>query len=496
MPDKHELGLLLKSSVPLVCIETRDEPTVLRLLTDIAIGASANQHRPLFRWSVTDGLQRIDIELAPQPLNSEPTDVLGHIRAITTPGIYCLLDFHPYLNDPLHVRKIKDICIAFAKNGSKLVLISASISLPDDLQHFSASYQMSFPNEQRRKQIVQDIAREWRDQNGGQSVRSDRRALDMLVRNLAGLSTGDVKRLARNAIADDGVIDDSDIEQVMQAKYKLLNNDGVLSYEYDTAKFAELAGMRRLKDWIRKRRRVFVGESDNAALDPPKGVLLIGVQGCGKSLAAKATAGALGTPLLRLEFGSLFNKYHGETERNLREALQMAGTMAPCVLWIDELEKGLAGRDDSSGTAQRVLGTFLTWMAERQPGVFIVATANEIERLPPELVRKGRFDEIFFVDLPASDIREEILSIHLRRRGFPCDTIALPEVAAATDRFSGAELEQLVVSAFYAADAEQQTLSTAHLIEEASKTRPLAVVMREGIDRLRAWASARTVPAD
>ena len=355
---------------------------------------------------------------------------------------------------------------------------------------------MSFPNEQRRKQIVQDIAREWRDQNGGQSVRSDRRALDMLVRNLAGLSTGDVKRLARNAIADDGVIDDSDIEQVMQAKYKLLNNDGVLSYEYDTAKFAELAGMRRLKDWIRKRRRVFVGESDNAALDPPKGVLLIGVQGCGKSLAAKATAGALGTPLLRLEFGSLFNKYHGETERNLREALQMAGTMAPCVLWIDELEKGLAGRDDSSGTAQRVLGTFLTWMAERQPGVFIVATANEIERLPPELVRKGRFDEIFFVDLPASDIREEILSIHLRRRGFPCDTIALPEVAAATDRFSGAELEQLVVSAFYAADAEQQTLSTAHLIEEASKTRPLAVVMREGIDRLRAWASARTVPAD
>ncbi|MEN7342525.1 MAG: AAA family ATPase [Pseudomonadota bacterium] len=496
MPDKHELRLLLNSSTPMICIETRDEPTVLRLLTDIAVNTSANLHRPLFRWSVTDGLQRIDIELAPQPLNSEPGDVLGHIRASNTPGIYCLLDFHPYLNDPTLVRRLKDICLAFDTPRNKLVLISAGIKLPDDLRHYSATYQLAFPTEEKRTEIVQQIAREWRQENGGRSVKSDRRALTMLVRNLAGLSEADVRRLARNAIADDGVIDHLDIENVMQAKYKLLNNDGLLSYEYDTARFTEVAGLSKLKDWIQKRRRTFLGETARPGLDPPKGMLLIGVQGCGKSLAAKATAGALGTPLLRLEFGSLFNKYHGETERNLREALTLAETMAPCVLWIDELEKGLSGREDTTGTAQRVLGAFLTWMAERKPGVFVVATANEIKKLPPELIRKGRFDEIFFVDLPKREVREEILAIHLKRRGCNPDLIDLPVVAKATKHFSGAELEQLVVSALHAADADDSALTTQHLVAESEATSPLAVVMAERISELRQWAERRTVAAD
>lgn len=496
MPDKHELGLLLNSGVPLICIESRDEPAVLKLLTEIAINAGTSQHRPLFRWSVTDALQRIDIELAPQPLNSEPADVLKHIRAVDTPGLYCLLDFHPYFTDPLLVRKIKDICIAFSQRNSKLIMISAKLELPDDLRHFSANYSLSFPNEAKRQEIVQEIARAWRSENGGRSVKSDRRALDLLVRNLAGLSHADVRRLARNAIADDGVIDQNDIQKVMQAKYELLNSEGLLSYEYETSRFTSVAGMRNLKDWINKRRKVFVGENTRPGLDPPKGLILIGVQGCGKSLAAKATAGALGTPLLRLEFGSLFNKYHGETERNLRESLAMAETMAPCVLWIDELEKGLSGKEDSSGTAQRVLGSFLTWMAERKSGVFVVATANDIERLPPELIRKGRFDEIFFVDLPTSDIRKEILSIHLRTRGFNVDLIDLSAVADATEQFSGAELEQLVVSAFYTADTDNKALATTHLLEEAKGTQPLAVVMSEKVSALRDWAASRTVNAD
>ncbi|MFK8053296.1 MAG: AAA family ATPase [Woeseiaceae bacterium] len=495
MPDKHELGLLLNACVPLICIESRDEPTVLKLLTDIAISGSAGQHRPLFRWSVTDGLQRIDIELAPQPLNSEPADVLGHIRAVDKVAFYCLLDFHPYFNDPLLVRKLKDICIAFSRTGSKLILISAKLSLPDDLKHYSARYALKFPDENRRTRIVNDIARDWRDSNGGKAVKSDRKALSLLVRNLSGLSVADVQRLARNAIADDGVIDHNDIQNVMEAKYKLLNKDGLLSYEYETSHFAEVAGMHSLKEWISKRRRVFSGESARPGLDPPKGVILIGVQGCGKSLAAKATAGALGTPLLRLEFGNLFNKYHGETERNLRESLAMAETMAPCVLWIDELEKGLSGRDDTTGTAQRVLGAFLTWMAERKPGVFVVATANEIERLPPELIRKGRFDEIFFVDLPDEKVRAEIVRLHLIRRGLPEQQIDISKVANQTPDFSGAELEQLVVSAFYSADADEQALSTQHLLEEIARTQPLAVVMRENVERLRDWAASRTVAA-
>ncbi|MEL7310188.1 MAG: AAA family ATPase [Pseudomonadota bacterium] len=495
MSDQRELGLLLRGRIPLIAIDSRNEKGILDLLVEQAVQNARGDYIPLFRWSVTDGLQRLDIALEPQPLNSQPTDVLAHIRAVQKPGYYVLIDFHPYLKDPLHVRKIKDICLSFEENGGKLILLSPGLDMPEELRHFSVQFEMRFPDEEQRTRIVQEAAREWRDRSG-RNVTSDRRAIQMLVRNLAGLCQTDVHRLAYNAIADDGVIDCSDVRDVMQAKYELLNRDGVLTFEYDTAQFSSVAGLRRLKQWLVARRAAFMATTPPPGLDQPKGVLLLGVQGCGKSLAAKATAGALGTPLLRLEFGALFNKYHGETERNLRESLKLAGTMAPCVLWIDELEKGLSGGNDTTGTSQRVLGAFLTWMAERQPGVFVVATANDITALPPELVRKGRFDEIFFVDLPADDVREEILNIHLRRRGAEPDSIETAKIAEATHGFSGAELEQLVVSAFYSAHADDTQPATEHLLREVELTSPLSVVMEEQISELRNWAAGRTVAAD
>lgn len=495
MSNRNDLGLLLRGRVPLIAIRSRDEQGILKLLIEEAISQGGNHYTPLFRWSVTDGLQRLDIALEPQTLNSQPTDVLGHIRASGKPGYFVLLDFHPYLKDPLHVRKIKDICIRFQENGGKIILLSPELDVPAELQHFAVGFEMSVPDEEARTRIVQEAAREWRDRSG-KNVSSDRRAIQMLVRNLAGLCQTDVKRLAYNAIADDGVIDTNDVRNVMEAKYELLNRDGVLTFEYDTARFNTVAGMRRLKQWLSARRAAFIAETPPPGLDQPKGVLLLGVQGCGKSLAAKATAGALGCPLLRMEFGALFNKYHGETERNLRESLKLATTMAPCVLWIDELEKGLSGSTDTTGTSQRVLGTFLTWMAERQPGVFVVATANDITALPPELVRKGRFDEIFFVDLPEADVRREVLKIHLSKRGANPDNIDLGRVAELSEGFSGAELEQLVVSAFYAAHAENAALCTDLLTREIDNTSPLSVVMAEQIEGLRQWADGRTVPAD
>jgi SpoVK/Ycf46/Vps4 family AAA+-type ATPase len=225
-------------------------------------------------------------------------------------------------------------------------------------------------------------------------------------------------------------------------------------------------------------------------------MLLIGVQGCGKSLAAKATAGIFGLPLLRLDFGNLYDKYHGETERNLRESLKMADVMAPCVLWIDEIEKGLAGRGGETGTTQRVLGSFLTWLAQKHSQVFVVATANDISALPPELVRKGRFDEIFFVDLPNSGIRELIAEIHLKNRGQQLDLFDLAQIATATEGFSGAEIEQAIVSALYAAHAQKKSLATAHVLAEIVRTKPLSVVMAEKIELLRRWANGRTVACD
>lgn len=220
------------------------------------------------------------------------------------------------------------------------------------------------------------------------------------------------------------------------------------------------------------------------------------MQGCGKSLAAKATAGVFGAPLLRLDFGALYNKYHGETERNLRESLKTADVMAPCVLWIDEIEKGLAGRGGETGTAQRVLGSFLSWMAEKDREVFVVATANDISALPPELVRKGRFDEIFFVDLPNPEIRASILAIHLENRGQSAADFDLGTLAAAMHEFSGAEIEQAVVSALYTSHANKKPLSTAYLLSEIQATQPLSVVMAEKIGSLRQWAAGRTVACD
>jgi SpoVK/Ycf46/Vps4 family AAA+-type ATPase len=326
-------------------------------------------------------------------------------------------------------------------------------------------------------------------------VQTTNKALDLLVRNLGGLTATDARRLAAKAINDDGAIDESDIPEVMRARYELLGRDSPLSFEYETARFSEIGGMRRLRQWLEVRKSFFVG-SAQSQLDPPRGVLLLGVQGCGKSLAAKAAAGIFGTPLLRLDFGVLYNKYYGETERNLRKALETAEVMAPCVLWMDEIEKGLAVGDEDDGLARRILGTLLTWLSERRKPVFVVATANDIARLPPEMVRKGRFDEIFFVDLPSSANRSEILKIHLSKRSLDPGQFNLEVLSEATGGFSGSEIEQAIVSAMYTAHAQGRLLMQADLLAEIRQTRPLSVVMAEKVAELRDWAAARTVPCD
>lgn len=496
MDRRQDLEIILRSRTPIIVIESRDESRVLRLLQSITIQSSSNEYLPLFRWTVTDGLQRLDIDLAPQLINSEPADVLRHIRAVSKAGIYVLLDFHPFLDDPVHVRLIKDICIHYRKVARQLVLISHRVTLPHELEAFSARVDMALPSEQERKRIIEGVADEYSRENSGAKVQVDPRAYELLVRNLAGLTYSDTERLARNAIYVDGAITRSDLPGVMQAKYELLNRGGALQFEYDTARFSDVGGLTRLKTWLSQRKSAFRRDKDAAHLDPPKGILLIGIQGCGKSLAAKATAGIFGAPLLRLDFGALYDKYHGETERKLRESLKTADVMSPCVLWIDEIEKGIAGRGGETGTTQRVLGTFLTWMAEKTSPVFIVATANDISALPPELVRKGRFDEIFFVDLPDLKVRASILAIHLTNREQRLGNFDIEALATAMDGFSGAEIEQAVVSGLYAAHAMRAPLGSAHILTEIEQTKPLSVVMQERVSALREWADGRTVPCD
>jgi SpoVK/Ycf46/Vps4 family AAA+-type ATPase len=491
----HELAVLLRSRTPIIVIETQDETRALRLLAELSIKLARQKHQPMFQWTITDGLRRLDVDMGgAQHHNSPPNQVLKHIRSSSVPGIYVLVDFHPFLAEPEHVRLLKDIALSYEKAPRTIILMSHQLTLPPELEHFSARFELAMPGREERRDLIERIAREWVAQNPGQRVNADRRALDLLVENLAGLSTSDTTRLARKAIFDDGALNAADLPSIMQAKYQLLNRGGVLAYEYDTARFADVAGLENLKHWLQQRKPAFDGTAPN--LDRPKGVLLLGVQGCGKSLAARAAAGTFGVPLLRLDFAAIYSKWHGESERNLRETLKTAELMSPCVLWVDEIEKGVATGDGDSGVSRRALGAFLTWLAEKKTATFVVATANDIAALPPELIRKGRFDEIFFVDLPRPDIRARILEIHARKRNVTLTPEELQKLAAQSEGFSGAELEQAIVSALYGAHARQSTAGFADVLQEIRTTRPLSRIMAERVAELRAWAQDRTVSAD
>ncbi|MEE8542241.1 MAG: ATPase, partial [Gammaproteobacteria bacterium] len=303
MNDRRDLELVLRSGVPIVVVETVAEGRFLEMLRQLVVESPAENYRPLFRWSVTDGLQRVDLDLEPQRFNIEPADVLRHIRAVKQPGLYALLDFHPYLEDPVNVRLLKDIAVNGAKTGKSILLISHEIELPAEIRNFSAHFKMKLPSAAQRKKTIEALIAEHRKQNPAREVTVDPEALDLLVRNLRGLTLADTARLARYAIYDDDAITASDVQAVMRAKYELLKQRGVLSYEYDTAAFGDVAGFRHLKVWLNQRKLAFSSNRPEK-LDPPKGILLIGVQGCGKSLAAKAAAGVFGVPLLRLDFGT------------------------------------------------------------------------------------------------------------------------------------------------------------------------------------------------
>ncbi|MGD8525242.1 MAG: AAA family ATPase [Thioalkalispiraceae bacterium] len=490
MNDSHDLQLLFNSHIPIIYIETREELRALELIKQLRFQLGLTG----YKWTITEGLVNLGMSLAMDAELDEPAKALSHIKQANQPGIYVLVDFHPYLNDPVHVRLIKDIALQYDVAGKTLVFISHQLAMPEELQAYSANFEMNLPGKKTIKQIVKDTADKWSSLHAGNKVKADKQAYEILVNNLAGLTSADVRRLANKAIFDDGAIEHSDIPGVMKAKYDMLNKDGILHFEYETEKFSDVGGFRNLKQWLEKRQAAFIEES--SILDRPRGVLLLGIQGCGKSLAAKAVAGVWGVPLLRFDLGAMYNKYHGETERNLRETLNSAEVMAPCVLWIDEIEKALSSSDSDGGTSKRVLGNLLTWMAENKNRVFIVATANDIEALPPELIRKGRLDEIFFVDLPNMKTRMNIFEIHLRKRDEKPVNFDIALMAKKAEGFSGAEIEQAVVSALYTAHTSQRPLTDKDLVAELEMTRPLSVVMKEKIDYLRDWASERTVAAD
>lgn len=491
--DLNDLNVLLDTRVPILVIESNEEPRVLEMITRLAVKRAS----PLYTWSITEGLGRLGFGSGVETETSpDATAVLRHIKEERQPGIYVLCDFHPYLDgEPLNIRLLRDIAMQHDKLGHTIVLLSYRLKVPDELHRYIARFELSMPSDQQLMSLIREEANNWSRGQRGKPVRSDSKTFERLVTNLRGMTLADARRLVRGAIFDDGAISESDLPHVNRAKFDLMDMEGVLSFEFDTTKFSEVGGLNKLKDWLLQRAPFVRGEI-KGNLDPPKGIMLLGIQGSGKSLAAKAVAGLWSLPLLRLDFGALYNKFYGETERNLREALKLADMMSPCVLWLDEIEKGIATAQNDDGISQRLLGTLLTWMAEHESMVFIVATSNDIARLPPELVRKGRLDEIFFVDLPDANVRSEIFRIHLARRGEDPARFNLAELARVTEGFSGAEIEQAVVSAMYHVAAMHERLEETHIAQAVAGTNPLSVVMAERVAELRAWAQGRCIFAD
>ncbi|MGH7980968.1 MAG: AAA family ATPase, partial [Limisphaerales bacterium] len=336
----RDLEALIRSRAPIIVVESNEEPQVVGMARQIG---QKLQLKP-FRWTATEGLQALNPSDQPRQSVQKSLEVLNYIKTSAHSCLFMLLDFHPFIEDTLHVRSLKDIALTYEKHYSTVVLVGYVVRMPEELRPFTSYFKLPLPLPGELRQIVHEVAAEWGAANGNRDVQTTNKTLDLLVRNLAGLTVTDARRLALKAINDNGVISDTDLPEVMRAKYELLGRDSVLSFENETARFAEIGGMKRLRNWLELRKSYFLNETPDE-LDPPRGILLLGIQGCGKSLAAKAAAGIFGCPLLRLDFGVLYNKYYGETERNLRKALETAEVMAPCVLWMDEIEKGISVQD-------------------------------------------------------------------------------------------------------------------------------------------------------
>jgi hypothetical protein len=487
----HELKTLVLSYHPVIAIETLEEQRVEEVLRLVA----ERLRMPLFEWSVAHGLGQADGRTL-VPNTNDPGTLLRHLVEIKVPGIFLLRDFSRHLDQATVARQFRELAQRFGEQRSSLVLTGDPIDLPREIAHRAVFLPFAPPGPAELGAVVRAVVKSL-----GPSSRPD---LDLgsdereaLIRALQGMTLNQARQAVAYAILEDGVLSAADIGRITARKARMIEDGGLLEYFPEQDNRHQIGGFARLIAFVE---RAQVGFSDAARalnLDPPRGILIVGVQGCGKSLAAKVVARTWRLPLLKLDAGRLYDKYVGETERNFRRAVALAESMAPAVLWIDEIEKGLApGGSDSAdgGVSRRIFGSFLTWMQEKSRPVFVVATANDLSLLPSEMLRKGRFDEIFFVDLPSAEERRAILEIHLGLRRQDPAAFDLAEVVSLTDGFSGAELEQVVVGALYRALHERVSPTAALLLDEARATVPLSVSRAEALAELREAARGRFVP--
>lgn len=487
MDNVADLRALLHSPHRLVLAESDDERRLLGVLRSQA----AELGHDVWRWSTTRGLAKDGY--GPQFQTQDIHVALDFCQDVRLPAVFVFADGHHMLEDPRIVRHVKETAQNL-RPAQTLLLTAPSHDVPPELASEATVWTLRPPDETELRSLITRTVRDLRARNFPVDLGGD--DIDRLVRDLRGLSTTQAERIIQKATYDNGVFDRDDLPAIRAAKAEIFTQGGILELiEADTGTLDDVGGLSELKSWLALRHRAHEPRAREMGIDPPKGVLLTGIPGTGKSYVAKTLARTWDLPLVLLDPARLYSKYIGETEKRLSAALAAVDGLAPAVLWIDEIEKGFATDSGDSGTSERLLGTFLRWMQDRQASVFIVATANDVSKLPPEFLRRGRFDEIFFVDLPSSADRAAIFELHLRRRGYSGSHVRLDDVVEASEAFSGAEIEAAIVGALYRSLETGQDLDTGMVLEELKATVPLAHARAEDIQALRAWAATRAVTA-
>jgi SpoVK/Ycf46/Vps4 family AAA+-type ATPase len=500
MVNVERFARLLRTGHPCIRIADPAEPEVMSIIREV----TDEQRLTRWCWSLPRGLYDDTIRDARAEDDSNaPVAAMAALARL--PGRFCavMFDLAPHLRDGekdavAARRLLRELIFHFEQTGSHLILLDGGDALPWDVKQVSTPLEILPPDDKKLRKIVKETFNTLLERDRGR-FKADKDAVDPIVRNLRGLTVRQARRVVSEAILEDNVLDQRDITAVLTAKRNLLQDSGLLQYVDVPVSLDEIGGMRNLKVWLARRREALSEKAQQFGIKPPRGVLMLGVQGAGKSLSAKAVATAWQRPLLRLDVGSLFDKYIGETERRLRDTLRQAERMAPIILWIDEIEKAFASAAAQSadgGVSKRMFATLLTWMQDHTAPVFLIATANDIDALPPELLRKGRFDEIFFVDLPRLEARHQILTIHLQKRGRDPKAFDVDSLAEAAEGYSGAEIEQAVAAALIDAYSAREEVGTAHVLAAIRASKPLSEQMAEKIAQLRQKWAPRCVPAD
>ncbi|MEM7537746.1 MAG: AAA family ATPase [Chloroflexota bacterium] len=494
---KEELNIYIRARYPLLWVVTPEEERALNEIEALA----KEQKKTLFYWSSTTGQSN---PAKPKDVDVSKRDPLVLLSSIfdhdkKDGAIWVLRDFHPYLKDNNVIRRIREVAFGIKSSNKTVILLGPVLQIPRELEKEITVIDFALPTSDQLKRMLGRRMEELRNA-GRADISLDRRQRGQLIRACLGLTESEASNaIAKAIIQSSGRLDGNAIEAVTNEKKQIIRKSGLLEFYASDEQMTSVGGLDILKEWLRKRVRAFSEEARAFGLPEPKGILLVGVQGCGKSLVAKSVANSWKLPLLRLDVGRLFASLVGSSEENLRNAIKVAESIAPVVLWVDEIEKGFSGIGSSNmsdaGTAARVFGSFITWLQEKQSPVFVIATANNVSQLPPELVRKGRFDEIFFVDLPNSDERSDIWNIHLTKRNRRPEDFDLHTLAMASEGLSGAEVEQSVVAGLYEAFDQSRPLEMNDLLDVLQDTVPLSQMMREEIEGLREWAKQRARPA-